>query len=88
MRSGGRPRSGRANIGKEVVVLRVVMMRLGSGICRGTRRHDSRNSLHLLDELSARSLDVHSRPRHLEGRGTIVIDEPCGRRPTPPRGNN
>ena len=35
------------------------------------------------DEPSARSLDVHSRPRHLEGRGTIVIDDkpsrPAGR---------
>ena len=71
-----------------VGVQRGATTRRGSGICPGTRRPAWRNSLLHLDELSARSLDVHSRPRHLEGRGTTLIEEPCGRRPTRPRGNN
>ena len=49
---------------------------------------DWRNSLQLLDELSVRSLDVHSRPRRRDVLEMIVIEGPCGRRPTPPRGNN
>ena len=53
VRSGGRPRSGRASIGKEVVVLRGATTRRGSVICPETRRPAWRNNhLHLHDELS------------------------------------
>ena len=83
-----KPRSGRGSIASAVVVQHVVMMRLASGTCPGTRRHAWRNNHLHQDELSVRSLDVHSRPRRRDVLEMIVIEGPCGRRPTPPRGNN